>query len=390
MGSRRRKLSVERLGGTFPSRIIKVRYFQLASCIVALLLADCSEPTVSPPSSASAAVLRPTSKLARATGTTLYVLNFASDANVTVYNGDDGSLERTVEPPSGTGFIDISSDSKKHLFASVFPIGGKLHDPGVLNAYSDSGATLVQQLHQHHAFMAPIVDSSEDLFAGCAAKNVCEYQGTKGKQTVRQNLIRQIKVGKILPLEDGRVFLVSDTGQFGVNTGSGVDVYDPGSESPNWIVQPQTVDGITAAAFDSKGDLYLAFPCVTVSSGEVDEYPPGSKYPTRVLKANDGVGCPAQLAFDGSDNLYVLSGGFTDSVIVYNPNSSQPIRVLTQGILKPRALFMAVDHKGDVFVSNSSYYSDPGSVVVYGPSGTTPSATITEGIENPRELAIGD
>ena len=139
MGSRRRKLSVERLGGTFPSRIIKVRYFQLASCIVALLLADCSEPTVSPPSSASAAVLRPTSKLARATGTTLYVLNFASDANVTVYNGDDGSLERTVEPPSGTGFIDISSDSKKHLFASVFPIGGKLHDPGVLNAYSDSG-----------------------------------------------------------------------------------------------------------------------------------------------------------------------------------------------------------------------------------------------------------
>jgi hypothetical protein len=239
--------------------------------------------------------------------------------------------------------------------------------------------------------MAPIVAPSEDLFAGCAAKNVCEYEGTKGKQIVRQHIIRQIAVGKILPLEGGRVFLMSDSGQFGVNTGSGVDVYDPGSESPDWIVHPQSVDGITAAAFDSKGDLYLAFPCVTVSSGEVDEYSPGSKYPTRVLKANNGVGCPAQLGFDGSDNLYVLSGGFTEnSVVVYSPSSSQPIRVLTQGILKPRALFMAVHHKGDVFVANSSYYSDPGSVVIFGPSGTTPSATITQGIENPRELAIGD
>lgn len=94
-----------------------MRRFQLIACIVTLSLDGCSEPTFSP-SSTAAADTRPASKLARTTGATLYVLNFASDSNVTVYNGNDGSLEHTVEPPAGTGFIDISSDSKKHLFAS--------------------------------------------------------------------------------------------------------------------------------------------------------------------------------------------------------------------------------------------------------------------------------
>jgi hypothetical protein len=367
-----------------------LRRFHFFSCIITLALVACSGPAFSPSSTAAATSTLRASSLAGATGTTLYVLNFASDSNVTVYNGKDGSLERTIEAPSGTGFIDISSDSKTHLFASVFPSGGKLHNPGVLNVYGNGGATLVQQLHQNHAFMAPIVDPSEDLFAGCAAKNVCEYEGTKGKRTVRQHVIRKLAVGKISPLEGGRVFLMSDSGRLGVNTGAGVDVYNPGSQSPNWIVQPQTLDGINSAAFDSKGDLYLAVRCVTDSSGEVDEYTAGSKYPTRILNANNGIGCPFQLAFDGSDNLYVSNGGFSnDSVIVYSPDSSQPARVLTQGIQKARSLFMAVDQKGDVFVANGSYYSDPGSVVVYGPSGTTPSATITQGLNNPRELAIG-
>jgi hypothetical protein len=114
-------------------------------------------------------------------------------------------------------------------------------------------------------------------------------------------------------------------------------------------------------------------------NGWVKVYPLGLGYsPLTIVK---GIRTPDALAVDGSGNLYVanLNG---QSVTVYAPGGSTPIRTITQGVNFPKSL--AIGPEGNLYVAD--LYQD--SVSVYKPDGSQPFLTIKQGVSTPVSLTL--
>ncbi|MGA8534671.1 MAG: hypothetical protein WB615_11225 [Candidatus Tumulicola sp.] len=290
----------------------------------------------------------------------------------------------------------MTADSSGHVFLAVYVPEAHHRPSGRLNIYSGRGAKVVQSLNQAHVFFLPILDSFGSLFTMCAAARVCEYAAAGNQKVLKQRVIRRIALGKIPPLthhvDGAHDFATDSSGDLAINRGGTVQVFAPGETAPYWSISPQTLDGMTATAFDSKGDLYLALRCVEPGyDGAVLEYAPGSSiYPIRNLSTLDGVVCPDSVKVDTFDNLYVLGGYTHPNVTVFPPTGDTLLRTMTEGIVEAQGHVIALDSLGDVYVSNSGVFgSDPGSVVVYPAGGSTPIRTVTKGMQNPQELATG-
>jgi hypothetical protein len=371
---------------------MKSRFIGILCLGLAFAVSGCGSQTVPPASSPGAAAAAPSAK---GGGAVLYVLNLLQNTellHVSVYGHMGTALLRTIDPPAKSGgFIDMTTDARGHAFLSLLPNGPLLHGPGALQVYSDDGATLVQQLHQDkHPFQLPLLDPSGNLDTLCAPRRICEYARAKSRKTLDQRVVRRIHLGKISPYDGVHDFSMGPAGQLAVNRGGEIQVFDAGSTSPAWQLDPQNLDGFTSSAFDSKGDLFIALGCQNPDyEGEVQAYLPGAK--EYYLRITQGMNCPLQILTDAADNLYVLNGPFVDTIEVYKPGASQPYRTLSAGIIHPENHDMAVDRKGNLYVTNGgNYLSDHGSVVIFTPSSDQPAQTITDGIYDPVKVSIGE
>jgi DNA-binding beta-propeller fold protein YncE len=88
------------------------------------------------------------------------------------------------------------------------------------------------------------------------------------------------------------------------------------------------------------------------------------------------------LAFDGSGNFYVANY-FNNTVTVYAPGKTSPLRTISNGIDGPDAL--AIGRLGYLYVANGA----KNTVTEYAPGGTHLVRTISQGVSNPRGLAFG-
>ncbi len=180
---------------------------------------------------------------------------------------------------------------------------------------------------------------------------------------------------------------------YAADCGDGIVVLSPGGTKVSHVIY-QRVRGACTLAFSRSGDLYVA------NEDSISVYA-ATKKPghTRFLRRiTDGIKFPSALAFDPAGNLFVANcvtcvfskpGRRRDSVSVYSPDGSTPIRHLTTGIRAPDKL--EVDSTGRLYVANSPFTVkgyQPGWITVYAPGGTLPINKITDGIDVPKALAI--
>ncbi len=128
------------------------------------------------------------------------------------------------------------------------------------------------------------------------------------------------------------------------------------------------LNGPTAMAFNSSGDLFVANSGFTQQGTTVSEFAPGSTTPFATLV---GLADPDALAFDHSGNLYVANYQQTGSISVFAPDSTTPTATLS-GIRWPKDLLF--NSAGDLFVADDAAISP--SVTEFTPGSTTASFAI--------------
>lgn len=108
----------------------------------------------------------------------------------------------------------------------------------------------------------------------------------------------------------------------------------------------------------------------------------GAATPVKTISgANTGLDLPYQVAFDGSDNIYVVNGNGSGSVVEYAAGASgnaTPIATIggsATGLDGPEAL--AVDSTGRVYVGNST--NDTITVYPPGSNGNVPPSAVIQG-----------
>jgi sugar lactone lactonase YvrE len=150
-------------------------------------------------------------------------------------------------------------------------------------------------------------------------------------------------------------------------------------------VEPKAVPepaggGSSLPALDAKF-LFVA----NSGNDTVSVYAPASTLPVRVIA--NGINVPIALAFDRHHNLYVANFG-SSTVSVYAPGKTRPTATIAKGIDNPVAL--VVDTAGNLYVANdgTSLHQIFGWVSVYRQGSTTPVLRITTGMTSPVALAL--
>ncbi|HEX3657499.1 MAG TPA: hypothetical protein VHV55_17040 [Pirellulales bacterium] len=157
--------------------------------------------------------------------------------------------------------------------------------------------------------------------------------------------------------------------------GERVNVYLPGATEP--VDTLTGLDDPAALAFDSSGDVFVAnYDGNTVSEFALNGFVPvGNMTPTKTLT---GLNQPAALAFDSSGNLFVANEGGS-TVSEFAPGSLTPDTTLNT-LSEPHAL--AVDSNGDLFVGCEGAGVTggfAGSVLEFAAGGSKPIAAFGEG-----------
>ena len=80
-------------------------------------------------------------------------------------------------------------------------------------------------------------------------------------------------------------------------------------------------------------------------------------------------------------NLYVANA-VANTVTVYAPGETSPLRTIAEGVANPTAL--ALDDKNKLYVANRA--SPGGTVTVYPPGSTNPARTIAQGVASPEDI----
>ncbi len=151
----------------------------------------------------------------------------------------------------------------------------------------------------------------------------------------------------------------------------------------------------TDAAFDSHGNLFVAWANSQKDVGRVDVYPPPYKgRPSAIIRS--GVALPTSLAVDGDGNVFVLnSQTFHSSVTEYAaPYTQGPIHTIDKGIgTYDHVGQIVLDAAGNLFVSDRPRggTGTPGSVLEYLPPYTGNPIPMTDEAKelSPVYLALG-
>jgi DNA-binding beta-propeller fold protein YncE len=156
-----------------------------------------------------------------------------------------------------------------------------------------------------------------------------------------------------------------------------VTVYAPGrSQILRTIIPPGATSGVAGLAIDPAGNVFIG---VQGNGGFVVEYAAGST--TIVNTIPLGNLYPFFLAFDSVGNLYVASSYSAGrSLAEYAAGSLQLIGTFPVSDFTA----LAFDAAGNRYVSDYS----TNSVLVFPPGSTTPLRTITDGVSEPQALAV--
>jgi hypothetical protein len=304
---------------------------------------------------------------------TLYVLNRLINApTVTVYSGGGKTLLRTLQLGE-TGHFSRSAyelaASQSGLLYNLSPSKPKdTNGPGILNIYRDKGAKLISSVNlaKHYGRLA--LDKGGNVYTVCANRTICEYE-SNGK------LLRQINTTNTLGRVEPIALAVDNSGNLAVLSDS-VFVYPPGSNKPSWKIKFEQGTETSSEAFDPSGNLYISD-----FGNHVREYAPNTTTPVRVI--TEGVSVPTEVLCDSSSNLYVLN---EFSVTVYAPQATTPSATVSAGISGPTA--MAFDRDNDLYVSNEGS-RDSSSVTVYAAGTLSLMRTVTNGVEGPTSIGVG-
>ncbi|MFY9860722.1 MAG: hypothetical protein WAK80_09220 [Candidatus Cybelea sp.] len=179
----------------------------------------------------------------------------------------------------------------------------------------------------------------------------------------------------VRPATPSAYLYVADDG--GTLNYGGVTVYDPGLR--------RAVRSIARGAFNpmsiavgGDGTLYVLNESSGYAGGiRVTEYDAGSHKPSRRI---DNLYWGVMLTTDVSNNLYLancnscviygapLRNNVSDTVTVYGPKQTKPLRTIEQGIHTPQSL--AVDSRGYIYVANGGTPKARPSITVYAPGST--------------------
>jgi sugar lactone lactonase YvrE len=124
-------------------------------------------------------------------------------------------------------------------------------------------------------------------------------------------------------------------------------------------------------------NLYVA----NSGNDSVTVYAPKASTPLRMI--TEGIHGPTALAFDHAGNLYVANYK-SSTVTVDAKGSTTLLRVISRGVRRPVAL--AFDSSGNLYVADQ--FSRAAAVTVYAPGSTTPLRTIKTGVYAPTSLAF--
>jgi hypothetical protein len=291
---------------------------------------------------------------------TLYILNTANpDPTVAVYTDNGKTLLRTIDlgPAATVGVPELAVDSKQRLLAS---------NGGSLNIYNDRGAKLVKTLTQSSGWNKLTLDSSDNLYASCGARDLCEHA------MARQKVTRRLK--NTAPL----VVATDRFGDVAIGTADrSVLVYPPTGTTASWKLSSISA---YALAFDQAGNLYVA------DASGIGVYAPGTSTPSRTIEL--AFSYATSLYFDSSGNLYAVvyfDGIFT--IQVYAPGGSRPVVTVDQGIDWPSAIAFGADNR--LYVANhGDGRGDPGSAAMFRKLNHRPKVLITNGVYIPTGIAF--
>jgi DNA-binding beta-propeller fold protein YncE len=202
---------------------------------------------------------------------------------------------------------------------------------------------------------------------------------------------QSLKLSRSEVLTDDTFVAVSRRGYlYASNCGGGIDVFTPGGMKYDYTRYLRS-GAVCALAFDRSDDLFV------LDGNSVAIFapaqPPGQIKLLRRIKS--GINGPRALTFAPSGELFVLNCPRCGNhrvppyVSIYEPGSSSPARIATGDISQPAAI--AVDSHGTLYVASAPpSYKDrnPGWVTVYAPGTTKPLRKIVAGIHFPLGLTL--
>jgi sugar lactone lactonase YvrE len=119
-----------------------------------------------------------------------------------------------------------------------------------------------------------------------------------------------------------------------------------------------------------------------VASPNVTEYLKGASKPHTLITT--GSTNPVGIAIDHSGNIYVSNGSFGPkfNIVVYSPGSKSPSRTITDGVTAPVGI--TVDANGTLYLANDR----TNNVEEYRSGQSSPYQTITEGLDRPVSVTV--
>jgi hypothetical protein len=359
-----------------------------AITLVSFALAACSANNVSPlaGSPSAQAVIRHASS-----EPTLYILNREVGKTagwVAAYSDAGAHFLRKFgiiknETFHEENYADMTADGSGHLYLYQAKTRGQLL------VYQKYGASILQTIqYKQTVFSKLTLDRHGNLFAGCEGKRtlrVCEFP-TTGHAVIEDTPSRKLAALPYWVATDP----MGDVGAAG--GANGFAAFAPNKVKKFWSLN----DGYTLylnIAFDSSNNLYVVEEPRSEESVQIAVYARGATTPTYSI--TDGAYAPGQLAFDGLGNLYVLNycasncGTIQHSISIFAPGATTPETVLQP---PPNFVFdgMAVSKAGYLAVMEHTGSTFSGPVVVYAPGATTPTTTISSNLQNIGMVAFGE
>ncbi|HEY1680289.1 MAG TPA: hypothetical protein VGF98_01435 [Candidatus Tumulicola sp.] len=160
----------------------------------------------------------------------------------------------------------------------------------------------------------------------------------------------------------------------GAGNGGELSVYDIGSKKLSRTIS-QGIDEPFDLAFDASNDLYV----LNFGNDTLTVYAENAGTPK--LTISTGLNWPVALALDNSNGLYVLNS-FDNTITVYNSKEGNERYAISDGLTYPVAIAIGADQ--NLYVANGA------NVAVYAPGAQSPTRTITTGIIDAEALAFDD
>jgi hypothetical protein len=162
----------------------------------------------------------------------------------------------------------------------------------------------------------------------------------------RNGIAFQVAVGR-----DGTVYL---TNEFNNNLGNGnVNEYAPGSKTPTKTLHDHRFNTVEGVGLDSRNNLYVTFDDNHVV-GRIEEFSPGSKVGKILLPRLKAAG---GITFDSSDDL-VVCDQTAPAVKIFAQGSGNPLGEFAQGQIDPfnlaltkseHEIFVTDPHSGNTY-----------------------------------------